>query len=177
MDHPLLRSSPTRSIYCVYKRSPTSDPNLNDRDLLEIERHLLGLDSISRRLRFGSAFADISVVAYVHRIDFTRALLVGAFDRTDGLVGLAEAQPTASPAEVEMAVSVHPPYRLLGFVSSLVTDATHKAFGQGAEVARFLFARDNRAIVGLVRAIGGHFTGLNRAEIRATSTCARQNAA
>jgi hypothetical protein len=150
---------------------------LDDRDLPGIERHLLALDGISRRSRFGSAFADTSVVAYVRRIDLTRALLVGAFDRTDGLVGLAEAQPTTSPLQVEMAVSVHVPYRLRGLGGHLVTRTMNNAFAQGVEVAQFLFARDNQAIVGLVRAIGGRFTALGCAEIWADNARAQPNAA
>jgi hypothetical protein len=150
---------------------------LDDCDLPEIERHLLALDSISRRSRFGSAFADTSVVAYVRRIDLKRALLVGAIDRTDGLVGLAEAQPTTSPLQVEMAVSVHVPYRLRGLGRYIITRTMNDAFARGVEVAEFLFARDNQAIVGLVRSIGGHFTALDRAEIRAANARARRNAA
>jgi ribosomal protein S18 acetylase RimI-like enzyme len=148
---------------------------LNDRDLPQIERHLLALDSISRRSRFGSVFADTSVVGYVRRIDLERALMVGAVDRTDGLVGLAEAQPTKSALQVEMAVSVHVPYRRRGLGGYLVTRAMTNAFARGAEVAEFLFARDNQASVGLVRSLGGHFTTLSRAEIRATN--AQGNAA
>jgi ribosomal protein S18 acetylase RimI-like enzyme len=141
---------------------------LDDHDLPVIERHLLALDSLSRRARFGSAFADTSVVAYVRQIDLKRALLVGAVGRTDGLVGLAEAQPTTSPLRVEMAVSVHEQYRHCGLGGHLVSRTMNEAFSRGIEVAEFLFARDNQAIVGLIRAIGGHFTALDRAEIRAT---------
>jgi GNAT superfamily N-acetyltransferase len=135
-------------------------------DLAEVERHLLALDPMSRRARFGSAFADTSVVAYVSRIDLHRALLVGAFDGSSGIVGLAEAQPTSSSRRVEMAVSVHVPYRLKGLGRHLVVRAMNEAFSRGAEVAEFQFARDNRAIVGLIRALGGRFSAMcDHAEI------------
>jgi ribosomal protein S18 acetylase RimI-like enzyme len=130
---------------------------LDDHDLPMIERHLLALDSLSRRARFGSAFADTSIVAYVRRIDLKRALLMGAVDRTDGIVGLAEAQPTTSPLRVEMAVSVHEQYRHCGLGGYLVSRTMSEAFSRGVEVADFLFARDNQAIVGLIRAVGGHY--------------------
>jgi ribosomal protein S18 acetylase RimI-like enzyme len=138
---------------------------LDDHDLPEIERHMLALDSISRRSRFGSAFGDTSVLAYVRRIDLTRALLVGAADPTGRIVGLAEAQPTTLPEQVEMAVSIHAAYRLRGLGGHLVNWAMKSAFARGAVVAQFLFARDNQAIVGLIRAIGGQFTGLDRAQM------------
>jgi ribosomal protein S18 acetylase RimI-like enzyme len=111
----------------------------------------------------------------VRRIDLTRALLVGAVHRTDGLVALAEAQPTTSPLQVEMAISVHVPYQRRGLGGHLVTRTMHDAFSRGVEVAEFLFARDNQAVVGLVRAIGGHFTALDRAELRAPNTGALRN--
>lgn len=165
----------TRSIAVDGQASQLEIRTLDDLDLPEIERHLLALDIISRRSRFGSAFADTSVVAYVRLIDLKRALLVGAIDRTDGLVGLAEAQPTKSPSRVEMAVSVHMPYRLQGLGGYLVTRTMNDAFARGIEVAEFLLARDNQAIVGLVRAVGGHFIALDRAEIRAPNTRAHRN--
>jgi len=143
---------------------------LDDHDLPAIERHLLALDSLSRRARFGSAFADTSVVAYVRRIDLKQARLVGAVDRTDSLVGLAEAQPTTSPLRVEMAVSVLEQYRHCGLGCYLVRRTMNEAFSRGVEVADFLFAPDNQAAVGLIRAVGGCLTALHRAEIRAAST-------
>jgi hypothetical protein len=156
-------------------RLPTADRDLaqlhvrslEGGDLAEIERHLLALDFMSRRMRFGSAFADTSVVAYAFGIDLHRAVLVGAFDGSSGIVGLAEAQPTSSPHRVEMAVSVHMPYRLKRLGSHLVALAMNAAFARGAEVAEFRFARDNRAIVGLIRTLGGRFTAtFDHAEIR-----------
>jgi ribosomal protein S18 acetylase RimI-like enzyme len=81
-------------------------------------------------------------------------------------VGLAEAQPSTSPGRVEMAVSVHLPYRRQGLGRHLVSLAMNRAVARGAEVAEFLFAPDNQAVIGLIRGLGGRFAATrDRAEI------------
>ena len=139
---------------------------LADRDRPEIEWHLLGLDFLSRRTRFGSAFADSAIIAWVDRIDLDRSLLLGSFEVDGHIVGLAEAHPGGMPRCVEIAVSVHRPYRRRRLGLRLVRRTIGAAFSTGAEVAEFLFARDNRVIIGFIRTLGGRFTGLERAEIR-----------
>jgi GNAT superfamily N-acetyltransferase len=148
-------------------------------DLPEVERHLLAFGPADRHARFGSALGDVAVAAYARRIDPGRAVLMGAVDGPSGrLVGLAEAQPTAAPRRVEVAVSVHAPHRRRGLGRRLAGAAVAAAFGRGAEAAEFLFAPGNRPIAGLVRALGARVDAtLDRAEIRRAQPAAQSRAA
>jgi GNAT superfamily N-acetyltransferase len=138
-------------------------------DLPDIERHLLALDPADWRSRFGSAIADIAVMAYARGIDPAQAVLFGAVDEASGrLLGVAEAQPGEAPGKVELAVSVHAGHRRRGLGRSLVGAAIAAAFRRGAEVAEFLFAPDNRAVVALIRALDARIEsrGLGHAALR-----------
>jgi GNAT superfamily N-acetyltransferase len=86
------------------------------------------------------------------------------------MVGLAEAQPAvAAPGWVEIAVSVHPPYRRRGLGRRLVAATVAIAFERGAEVAEFFFDPDNRPIIALVLSLGARIdTPRDRAEMRRT---------
>jgi GNAT superfamily N-acetyltransferase len=141
---------------------------LDRRDLPEVERHLLALEPADRRARFGSAFSDAAVLAYVRSLDLARGVLVGAVDEASGrILGLAEAHPGPSAGWVEVAVSVQAPHRRCGLGRGLVSAALAGAFERGAEAAEFLFAPGNRPIAGLVRALGARIDAtLDRAEIR-----------
>jgi ribosomal protein S18 acetylase RimI-like enzyme len=141
---------------------------LNRGDLPGIERHLLTLDSASRHTRFGSAFADSSVSAYVRQIDVRRALLIGAVDGADDrIVGLAEAQPTTCIDRVEMAVSVDLPYRRKGIGRCLMIMAMTRALCRGTAIAEFFVEQDNWAAVGLIKSLGGRFgVRLGRVEVK-----------
>ena len=91
---------------------------------------------------------------HVGRMDFTRAVLVGAADPADGaaLLGLAEAQPTDLPGVVEVAVSVLPDHRRRGLGRRLAREAIAQAFAGGAEAAVFVFDPGNDAIAAMMRA-------------------------
>ncbi len=104
------------------------------RDLLPadseaIVTHLSALDAEDRRLRFGASVSDEAIGAYVGRIAFWRAGLIGQFD--DGrLIGLAELiydhVPGLSGVErmgAELAVTVLPEYRNRGVASELLRRA------------------------------------------------------
>ncbi|MFL5279750.1 MAG: GNAT family N-acetyltransferase, partial [Rhodopila sp.] len=60
------------------------------------------------------------------------------------------------PGKVELAVSVRAGHRRRGLGRSLVGATVAAAFRRGAEVAEFLFAPDNRAVVALIRALDAH---------------------
>jgi ribosomal protein S18 acetylase RimI-like enzyme len=137
-------------------------------DLPGVERHFLAFDLADRRARFGTALRDAAISAYVRGLDPSRAVLVGAVDGSSGrVVGLAEAQPTGAPRRVEMAVSVEARHRRRGLGRHLLVQTMAIAFTRGAEAAEFLFAPDNRAVAGLVRALGARTAAtLDRAEMR-----------
>ena len=137
-------------------------------DLAELERHLVGLDPMDRHARFGSALSDSAVAAYVRRIDPARAVLFGALDDDGCILGIGEAQPTLAPRRVELAVSVHAPYRRHGLGRRLVEAAMTAAFARGADAAELHFDRGNIPMIGLVRSFGVRIVlgGMCRAEIR-----------
>lgn len=137
-------------------------------DLPKVERHLLTLGPADRQARFGTNLGDAAISSYARRIDPTRAVLFGAIDPTGSIVGLAEAQPRETRGGVEMAVSVHAPYRRQGLGRHLLTVAVVAAFEHGAGKAEFLFSPENRPIVSLVRALGARIAAtLDRAELNA----------
>ena len=129
--------------------------------------------------RVGAGVSVPQMTSVGRRIDPGRAVLMGAVDGPSGrLVGLAEAQPTAAPRRVEMAVSVHAPHRRHGLGRRLVAAAVAAAFERGAEAAAFLFAPGNRPIAGLVRALGARIDAtMDRAEIRRAQPAAQSRAA
>lgn len=141
---------------------------LGEKDLEGIEQHLLALDVIDRHARFGAVRSDALLTAYARRLDPIGAVLFGAVDGLTGrIVGFSEAQPTADPRRVELAVSVHWLNRRCGLGQLLVGAAVTAAFACGADVAEFFFASDNRAFAGLARAIGARIgPTLDRAELR-----------
>jgi ribosomal protein S18 acetylase RimI-like enzyme len=138
---------------------------MDSRDRPAVGRHLLDLDAVDRNARFGGAFSDAAIEAYVLGIDWTRALLAGAVEN-GRVVGLAEAQPTEMPHRVEIAASVHAPFRRMGLATHLIQNVMSSAFDRGADVAELSFAPGNRAIIGLIRRLGGTFAGLSNAEIK-----------
>lgn len=140
---------------------------LTCQDLAGVERHLLALDAMDRYARFGASRSDALLTGYVRRLDPTRAVVVGALDGvTSRIVGLAEAQPTGDPRKVEVAVSVHQPFRSCGLGRCLVGAVVATAFERGAEVADFYFDPGNRAIAGLVSSMGAQLgSALNHAQL------------
>ena len=126
---------------------------LTGTDLPAIERHLLCLRPSDRQARFLGNRADEMIRAYAHELDPSRVILVGAFDPSRRLVGLAEAHPADTTAEV--AVSIDPAFRRRGLGRSLVWHALALAFEHSVQAAEFVFSPDNREIVRLVQTLGG----------------------
>jgi ribosomal protein S18 acetylase RimI-like enzyme len=133
---------------------------LGANDLPAIERHLRELGPSDRRARFLGGPADAAIAAYVRELDPSRAVLIGAFDYGDRLVGLAAAHPAGSPRTVEVGVSIDRAFRRCGLGRRLVGRALALAFAFGAQSADFIFAPDNRALTCLVRALGGRIDPL-----------------
>jgi ribosomal protein S18 acetylase RimI-like enzyme len=140
-------------------------------DLSPVERHFLRLAPPDRRARFGGNRADQAIRAYARGLDPSRVILVGAFDPDGHLVGLAEAHPAGTTAEV--AVSIDAAFRKLGLGRSLVSHGVALAFGRGVQFAEFVFSPDNRAIVRLVQTLGGRTIALGRMSVGRTEQSAR----
>lgn len=126
-------------------------------DLRAIEQHLLSLGPPDRRSRFFCNRDDAAISAYARRLDPSRAVLIGAFDPSEGLIGLAEAHPTDTMGTVEVAVTIDAAFRRRGLARRLVTRVLALAFGRGARSAELNYAPGNRPLVALVRALGGRF--------------------
>lgn len=87
---------------------------LAERDRRRIRRHFLALDPRDRLLRFGSMIPDEAIEAYVAKIDFSRDIVFGVYNRMFKLVGVghlafltAEGRGTTTKERVaEFGVSV-----------------------------------------------------------------------
>jgi ribosomal protein S18 acetylase RimI-like enzyme len=150
---------------------------LDVNDLRSVERHLLELGPTDRHARFLGNPADAKIVAYVRGIDPSCTILIGAFDQSGRMVGLAEAHPTGTPHTVEIAVSIDPNFRRRGLGQRLVARALALAFAHGTQSAEFIFAPTNRALEGLVHALGGRITAAGHALIDHTAERVEHKAA
>jgi ribosomal protein S18 acetylase RimI-like enzyme len=130
---------------------------LGTSDSRTIEQYFSGLAPLDRRARFFGKLSDEAISAYAQRLDPSRALLIGAFDPSGRLVGLAEANPTNAVRTVEVAVSIDPAFRHRRLGQRLVARALIAAFARGAQSAEFNFAPGNRPVVSMVRTLGGRF--------------------
>jgi GNAT superfamily N-acetyltransferase len=117
----------------------------------------LGFAPLDRRARFFGKLSDEAISAYARRLDPFRVVLIGAFDPSERLVGLAEAHPTDVVRTVEVAVSIDSAFRHRGLGQRLVARALMAAFARGAQLAEFNFAPGNRPVVSMVRTLGGRF--------------------
>jgi GNAT superfamily N-acetyltransferase len=122
-----------------------------------IEQHLLALAPLDRRARFFGKLTDEAISAYARWLDPFRVVLIGAFDPSGRLVGLAEAHLTDAVRNVEIAVSIDPAFRRRGLGQHLVVRALTTAFARGAQSAEFNFEPGNRPLVSMVQMLGGRF--------------------
>lgn len=65
----------------------------------------LGLEREDRRLRFFSTLNDTGIHAYVDQLDFTRGIVLGAFDVEARLLGTLELSPCGDSIELALAVA------------------------------------------------------------------------
>jgi GNAT superfamily N-acetyltransferase len=138
---------------------------LDTGDLAAVEQHLLRLSPADRTARFLHGVGDAGICAHARRLDPSRAILIGAFNLSGRIVGVAEAQPTEVPGTAEVAVSVDEPYRWRGLGRGLVARLLALAFAGGAQSAEFIFDPSNRALARLVSGLGGRFGTLGHASI------------
>ena len=125
-------------------------------DVPAIEEHLLKLAPLDRRARFLSHTTDEVISDYVRRLDPFRGVLIGAFDCGERIVGLAEARPTVGTRKAEAGVTVDVAFRRRGLGRQLVARALGLAFlALGVKSVEFNFMPGNRALVCLVRSLGG----------------------
>lgn len=94
--------------------------------------HLLGLDEVSRRLRFGMTATDAFLIGYAERCITLNAIIHGAF-RGDQLIGVAELRPISylPTREAEIAFSVDQGWRNVGIGTTLFARVLRSARNRG----------------------------------------------
>ncbi len=104
---------------------PAIAERLRSSDRERIQNHFLQLNADDRRLRFGGARADESIIDYVQSIDFGRDGVFAVSDdelRLIGVVHIAHGPQADSPAE--LGLSVLESARGLGIGNALFARAT-----------------------------------------------------
>lgn len=104
---------------------------LRERDRMRVLKHFLRLESADRLLRFGSILSDERIADYVAKIDFTRDMVYGVYNRVFKLVGVGhlgfapkDSAPVKQPATTkdrvaELGISVSKTVRGRGVGSKL----------------------------------------------------------
>lgn len=113
------------------RRRPVLVKQLAERDRRRMLKHFLALDDSDRLLRFGSILPDEQVQAYVARIDFSRDVVYGVYNRVFKLVAVghlafspkekipAGGASTTKDRVAEFGVSVSASARGLGIGSKM----------------------------------------------------------
>lgn len=120
------------------------------RKLLPLERdqllaHLLRLDSEARRLRFMAFVKEAFITAYVQRIDFDKATVLGLFIAGE-LRGIAEVVPAASGDAAEIAFSLEADWRGKGHGRRLLARAVDIARLRGFSQVHMTALMENRPV-------------------------------
>ena len=129
-------------------RSWVAIRNLGPRHRSRILAHLQALSEPDRLLRFGQVATDEQIQHYVDHIEFERDLVFGVFN-------LAFEPPADQPVPAaEFGVSVLERARGRGFGAQLFDHAVTHARNRGARNLLIHIARDNSAMIGIVRRAG-----------------------
>jgi GNAT superfamily N-acetyltransferase len=128
--------------------------NIPIRELTRLDRgtlepHLLALEREDRRLRFGAAFNDAAVRAYVARIDFDHDAAFGVYDDALQLIGAAHV--ARSDGHAELGVSVLPGHRGRGIGGALLARANLRARNWGVRALFMHCLIENGAMMHLAR--------------------------
>lgn len=105
---------------------------LGERDRRRVLRHFLALDRDDRLLRFGIMLRDEQVAAYVAKLDFSRDIVFGVYNRPFQLVGVGHLAFTSREAHPD---SVH--YTDKEKVAEFGVSVSKSARGQGVGTRLF----------------------------------------
>jgi len=106
-----------------------------------VKTFYLALSQDDRRLRFCSMASDATVASYVDRMEFTRATILGAFDPSAHLIGVAEL--IYGTNEGEMAFAVHADLRNQKIGTSLMERLLIHARMRRTKKAVVMFMSEN----------------------------------
>ena len=116
--------------------------------------HLLALDGADRYLRFGHVASNEQIRHYAEHLDFGRDEVFGVFDGHLALVAMAHLAFDGDGGLAEFGVSVHPQLRGRGIGGRLFDHAVTHARNQGAHSMAIHIARENTAMLSIVRRAG-----------------------
>ena len=143
--------------------APTPEQDLEARPLIaqltsrhrrQVKDHLLRLPPDDRRLRFGHAISDESIVTYVRGIHFGRDAAFGAFDERGELTAFGHLAFTKSEHMAELGMSVAPEARRRGIGLLLLERAGEHARNRNYRVLMMAFVPENTALAALARRAG-----------------------
>lgn len=138
---------------------------LSERHRERVLTHLLSLSDADRQLRFGHVASDEQIAHYVEQLDFDRDELFGVFDSRLRVVAMAhlafapvphDAAPAVQTAE--FGVSVSERQRGRGIGGRLFEHAVTHARNRGARSLAIHFARENAAMLAIVRKAGAEIS-------------------
>ena len=118
--------------------------------------HLLTLSAADRWLRFGHVASDSQINHYVTQLDFARDELYGIFDSHLKLVAMAHLAFDEARRGAEFGVSVQTHLRGRGLGARLFERAVTQARNRGAQSLAIHIARENTAMLTIVRRAGAH---------------------
>lgn len=135
---------------------------LGARHAPRVAEHLLGLDDDSRVRRFGILTSDDRIRHYAEQIAYDRDEVFGVFDRRLKLVAMAhlafDGGTGKGGASAEFGVSVSTHMRGKGLGSRLFSHAVMHARNRGVQTMLIHLARDNAAMMGIVRRAGAEMS-------------------
>lgn len=114
---------------------------------------MLGLDSAARRLRFGVALPDATLLSVTRRLPLEN-VSQGLFLWGE-LKGCVQVLPLGTPGQAELAVSVSPEMRGRGWGRILVDAALERASDRRFEQVEIFYLRENVAMHRIVRGLPG----------------------
>lgn len=126
---------------------------LTEADRAAYETHMLGLDSAARRLRFGIALPDDTLLSVTRRLPLD-GVSQGLFLWGE-LKGCVQVLPLGKPGQAELAVSVSPEMRGRGWGRILVDAALERACDRRFEQVEILYLRENVAMHRIARTLPG----------------------
>ena len=129
---------------------------LHERHRPRVLEHLLSLNEADRHLRFGHVASDSQIGHYVAQLDFERDDIFGIFDSQLHLVATAHLALDAHAGLAEFGVSVQAHLRGRGIGARLFERAVTQARNRGARNMAIHIARENAAMLAIVRRAGAH---------------------
>jgi ribosomal protein S18 acetylase RimI-like enzyme len=128
--------------------------NMGARHEQRVVAHLQKLGDEDRHLRFGQVATDEQIAHYVRHIHFERDKLFGIFDTRLQLVAMAHLAFSEDGQQTEFGVSVLAHQRGRGFGARLFEHAVVHARNRGARSMTIHLARENQAMLAIVRQSG-----------------------